>query len=78
MIGASLSASLVFYIITNFAVWIASPYYPQNLAGLIECYTLALPFLKNGILGDMFYSAVLFGGFYLAQKRFPVLRKVHI
>lgn len=72
---ATVSASLLFFLITNFAVWIGSPFYPQNMAGLLESYTLAIPFLNNGILGDLFFSTVFFGGFYLAQQRFPALRE---
>jgi hypothetical protein len=73
---ATLSSSIIFFIVTNFAVWIGSPFYPQNIAGLIECYVAGLPFLNNGVLGDLFFSTIFFGGFYLAQLRFPVLAKV--
>jgi len=73
---ASLSSSLLFFIITNFAMWVGSPFYPQTFAGLIECYTLAIPFLNNGLLGDLFYSTIFFGGFYLATLKFPQLAKV--
>lgn len=73
---ASLSSSLLFFIITNFAMWVGSPFYPQNMGGLIECYVAALPFLNNGVLGDLFFSTVFFGGFYLAQLRFPVLARI--
>ncbi len=73
---ASLSSSLLFFIITNFAIWAGSPFYPQNIGGLIECYVAALPFLNNGLLGDLFYSTLFFGGFYLAQLRFPVLARI--
>ena len=72
---ATISASLLFFIITNFAVWIGSPFYPQNVIGLIESYTAGLPFLYNGILGNLFFSILFFGAFYLAQLRFPVLAK---
>ena len=72
---ATVSASLLFFIITNFAVWLGSPFYPQNMAGLIESYTLAIPFLNNGILGDLFFSTVFFGGFYLVQQRYPAFRE---
>jgi hypothetical protein len=72
---ASLSASLLFFVLTNFAVWLGSPFYPQNMAGLLESYTLAVPFLNNGILGDLFYSAIFFGGFYLVQQRYPALKE---
>jgi hypothetical protein len=73
---ASVVSSLVFFIITNFAIWIGSPFYPQNAAGLIECYVAGLPFLNNGILGDLFFSTVFFGGFYLASLRFHVLSEI--
>ncbi len=72
---ATVSASLLFFLITNFAVWIGSPFYPQNMAGLLESYTLAIPFLNNGIMGDLFFSTVFFGGFYLVQRRYPALRE---
>ncbi len=73
---ASVGSSIVFFLITNFAVWIGSPFYPQNFAGLLESYTAGLPFLNNGILGDLFYNTLFFGAFYLAQQRFPVFAKV--
>lgn len=73
---ATVLSSLLFFIITNFAVWIGSPFYPQNFAGLVGCYTAGLPFLNNGILGDLLYNTIFFGGFYLVQLRFPVLAKV--
>ncbi len=72
---ASLSSSILFFILTNFAMWIGSPFYPQNLVGLMECYTAGLPFLNNGIMGDVFFSTIFFGGFYLAQLKFPALAK---
>lgn len=75
---ASVSSSILFFIITNFAVWIGSPFYPQNFIGLIECYTAGLPFLNNGVLGDLFYNTVFFGGFYFAQLRFPVLARSQV
>ena len=73
---ASVVSSLVFFIITNFATWIGSPFYPQTATGLIECYIAGLPFLNNGIMGDLFFSTVFFGGFYLASLRFPVLSEI--
>ncbi len=74
--GASLGSSLIFFLITNFAVWLGSPFYSQDIAGLLTCYTAGIPFFNNGVLGDLFYNTVFFGGFYLAQHRFPILAKV--
>ena len=75
VVGASVSASMLFFIITNFAVWAGSPYYAKDVSGLIACYTYALPFLHTGLLGDLFYTGVFFGGFYLVQQRYPVLKQ---
>jgi hypothetical protein len=75
VILASLVASVLFFLITNFAVWIGSPYYPQNIAGLMQSYTVGLPFLYNGVLGDLFYSTLFFGAFYFARLRFPALAR---
>jgi len=80
---AALASSVIFFIVTNFASWLASPFYPQTLGGLAECYIAGLAFFNdssfgisfflNDVLGTMFFSAVFYGAFYLAQMRFPVL-----
>lgn len=66
--AASLFASVLFFLITNFGVW-ASPTsgYPHNWQGLIECYLAAVPFFRNTIFGDLFYVSLFFGGFELAR-----------
>lgn len=72
---ASLVASILFFLITNFAVWMNSAAYPQNMIGLMSCYAAGLPFFGNTLLGDLFYSGVLFGAFALLQARFPRLQQ---
>ena len=56
----SLSASAVFYILSNFGVWMQGGLYPLTLDGLMQCYIAAVPFLKNTLIGDMAYSGILF------------------
>ena len=78
IIFASLSGAVIFYIITNFAVWAFSSWYPQNLYGLISSYTLALPFFRNSLLGNLFYAPVFFGayeGFLFAKRKLSVFRE---
>jgi hypothetical protein len=75
LLTASLSSSLLFFLITNFAVWLGSSFYAQSLAGLLQSYTMGLPFLLNGLMGDLFYTAVFFGSFYLIQQRYPAFRE---
>lgn len=73
---ASLAASVLFFLITNFAVWMGSLAYPQNAIGLMTCYAAGLPFFGNTLLGDLFYSGVLFGAFELLKARFPKLQVI--
>ena len=58
--AATLASSAAFFLLSNFGMW-AAGYYPRTLAGLGACYTAGLPFLRNTILSDAFYVAVLFG-----------------
>jgi len=60
-------SSLSFFIITNFGVWLIG--YPKTWAGLSECYTLALPFFRNSLIGDFAYSGLLLYGYKFASKR---------
>ena len=74
VIGASLLAPILFYIITNFVVWLNSGMYPKTAAGLGECYVLAIPFFWNTLIGDIVFSALLFGTYELAALKFPILK----
>lgn len=60
--------SLSFFIVTNFGVWLLG--YPKTWTGFVECYTLALPFFKNSLLGDFFYSGIMMIGFNFIQKHY--------
>lgn len=62
---SSISGSLIFFFITNFGVWISGSMYPKSLFGLIECYTLALPFFGNALVGDLVYCTILFTSYSL-------------
>jgi hypothetical protein len=74
----ALSSSLIFFATTNFAVWTFSGIYTHDLSGLIHCYVAALPFLQNTVMGDVFWTTLLFGGwwsakFLLDRRTAPVL-----
>ena len=73
---ASIASSVVFFILTNFAVWISPVYaYSMDLKGLTLCYEMAIPFFRNELIGSLAYNFLFFGAFYLAKQRFPVLAK---
>lgn len=58
---ASVSGSLLFFVVTNFAVWARSDWYQPTLEGLKLCYTLAIPFFRNSLMGDLTFGAFFFG-----------------
>ena len=72
--GAALTSSVMFFIITNFGVWLVGNLYPKTLAGLAGCYVAAIPFFRSSLAGDAIYALLFFGGFALAQRYLPVLR----
>ena len=71
--GASVVAATFFFIVSNFSVWAFDGLYPTTLQGLVTCYVAAIPFFQNTLLGNLFYAAVLFGGFALVEKKLPVI-----
>ena len=72
--GAALASSVLFFVATNFGMWLSSGFYPRTLAGLEACYVAAIPFFQNTVAGDLFYSALLFGGFAVLERIVPRLR----
>lgn len=57
---SSLSGSVCFFVGTNLAVFLQSGMYERSIAGLMECFTLALPFFKYTISGDIIFGCVFF------------------
>ena len=72
--GAALASSALFFILTNFGMWLSSGYYPRTWAGLQACYVAAIPFFQNSIAGDLFFCGLLFGGFALLERTVPAVR----
>jgi hypothetical protein len=72
---AAVASSVLFFFVSNFAVWLGSTTYPQNIGGLVLCYLAALPFALNTVLGNLLYAGVLFGGLAALQRSWPGLRE---
>ncbi len=64
---AALAGATVFFLISNFGCW-AAGMYPRTLSGLAQCYWMGLPLFPNSVLGDLFYSVMLFGAYALARR----------
>jgi len=76
-VACIVASSVGFFLATNLAVWAFGSMYTHTWAGLQQCYTLALPFFRNSLLGDLAYSAVLFGLYVgLRSAYLPRLREV--
>ena len=58
--GVAVLGSLQFFLVTNFACWLG-PNYPHDFAGLTKCYTLALPFAKGTLVGDVVFTLAFVG-----------------
>lgn len=87
--AVSVASSVLFFLITNFAVWYSSAhavpaFYAPTMAGLLACYTAGLAFYSgqsfalNGLVGDLFFCGLLFGVYTLLQFRIGRLRKQRV
>jgi len=65
--AVSVFSAVFFFIVTNFFVWVASSWYPNTLNGLLLNYYLALPFFRNTLFSDVFYTFSLFGAYELVK-----------
>jgi len=78
ILGGTLAASVIFYLVTNTGSWLGLAAYPQNFAGWVQALTTGLPgypptwsFLRNSLIGDL-----LFASFFVALERVFVKNRV--
>lgn len=74
VLGSAILSAVLFFLVTNFAVWAFTPLYAKTLSGIIQSYIMAIPFFRNTLLGNLFYVTVFFGAYEIAkvwiEKRF--------
>jgi uncharacterized membrane protein len=79
IIAITLISSLLFFVITNFGVWFTGTIYPKTVAGLFKCYTAAIPFFRNTIIGDLLYVSTFVVGYktilLLSTKLLPLTNR---
>lgn len=68
VVGASLGASILFFLVTNFGVWLEGRLYPLTYEGLISSYYNAIPFFRNTLISDLAFSTLLFGSYVLIYR----------
>ena len=76
VIGGSLAASMIFFLVTNFGSWLGNPMYPQTIEGLMMSYAAGIPFFHYTVAGDLIYAGVMFGAFEYAKVKIPALQIV--
>ncbi|MES2962761.1 MAG: DUF6580 family putative transport protein [Bdellovibrionota bacterium] len=64
----AVTASMLFFVITNLSVWAFSGMYARTGAGLATCFAAALPFLQNSLAGDLVFTGALFGAWALVER----------
>ncbi|MBC7390905.1 MAG: hypothetical protein H7329_16980 [Opitutaceae bacterium] len=74
--GASLLGAILFFILSNFGVWVGSGMYEKSISGIVLCYTAALPFFGNVLAGNLIFSVVLFGVYFILERKSQAFRTV--
>ena len=70
------SGSIIFFVTTNFSVWLSDGLYPLTFDGLIQSYVMAIPFFHNTLISTLLFLSILFFGYTFAEKKFKVLKKI--
>lgn len=72
---AVIASSVLFFLLTNFGAWMMSGIYPQTSSGLMQAYVAGIPFFQNSLIGNLAYSAIIFGGFAFLQRNVVAMRE---
>jgi len=75
VVGGALAGSILFFVVTNLAVWAFTPLYTKTAAGLVYCFYMALPFFRNTVLSDLIFSGIFFGSFEVVLYWMALRRK---
>ena len=68
----SLVSSVQFFILSNFGTWFVSGMYSKDAAGLLQCYTMAIPFFRNSVAGDLVWISFIVGAYHFSRRLLPV------
>lgn len=74
VLGGGVLGCLLFFVITNFASWVSYDSYPKTWSGLLTCYAMGLPFLRNSLIATTLFSGILFSP-YVVANAMPVERE---
>ena len=70
---------LIFFIISNFGVWLLSDFYEKDIIGLYQCYIMAIPFLQNSFISTVVFLFLYFifynSSIYVISQYYPRIVK---
>lgn len=69
MLIASFISPTLFYIITNFGVWITGSMYPLSIAGLLSCYVAGIPFFDESLISTVLFTVTIYFGLKYTIKK---------
>lgn len=78
VLGGGLASAVLFFIITNFGVWMVTGMYPLTLAGLADCYIVAIPYFRSSLLSTLIYGLIFFGGYEAIAAQVRNTRLSHV
>ncbi len=70
LVLAALVGSVVFFLLSNFGIWLGSPMFPQTAEGLATCYVAGLPFVLSSFAGNLVFLAVLLPAYEWYERRY--------
>lgn len=74
--ASAVGASVLFFLLTNLGAWATSGLYPMTVNGLMQAYVAAIPFFQNSLLGNLVFTALIFGGYALLQRKLFTVQQV--
>ena len=69
IVSTTVLSTFLFFVLTNIGAWMISPFYSQDMAGLLLAFEAGLPFLLNSLLGNVFFVGVFFYAYSLAMEK---------
>jgi hypothetical protein len=76
LLFAGLFLPTIYFILSNLILWAGwsgtrGLGRPKTWDGLVQCYADAVPFYRMSVLATLFFSALIFGSWYLLSRRNP-------
>ncbi|MGE0762263.1 MAG: DUF6580 family putative transport protein [Bdellovibrionales bacterium] len=61
-------AAVIFFLVSNFGVWMMQDLYSHDLSGLLACNIAAVPFFQATLISGLVYTYAMFGLWEMAHS----------